>query len=116
MLYINLPHNVISKTDKVCRNAIAGKREGMSTEQLHQKPLVRADRFSATSHATYSTQGTETKNYKKIKQTQLAPTGVSVTLQNTLYTINSITYTVNYTLYTVPHILCTIHYKQYPIY
>jgi hypothetical protein len=34
------------RADKICRNTIAGKREGMPTEQLLQMPAVRTDRFS----------------------------------------------------------------------
>jgi hypothetical protein len=42
-------------TDKVCRNAIAWKREGMSTEQLLHMSAVRTDSFNSTGFDTYNT-------------------------------------------------------------
>ena len=82
-------------TDKVCRNATAGKREGMPTEQLLQMPAVCTDRFSITGFATYSTQWTEIKNYKKTVQTQGVSTGAPTP------------YTIHYTQFScLPNTFC----------
>ena len=55
-------HSLGKKTDKFSRKAAAGKREGMSTEQLLQMPAVRTDCFNITGFVTYSTvQGTVIK-------------------------------------------------------
>jgi hypothetical protein len=54
-------------TDKVCRNAIVGRREGMPIEQLLQMPAVRTDRFSITGFAMYSTLQYTTVQYSTVQ-------------------------------------------------
>jgi len=123
--YLVCCHHLGKRTDKVSRKAAAGKREGMSPEQLLQMPAVRTDSFSITGFVTFTTQGTV---IKQNLQTQVISTGAFLTIHNKKCTIyinhilytahytHSTPYTVHYTLYTVPHTLYTMNYTQYSIY
>ena len=101
-------------TDKFSRKAVAGKREGRSTQQLLQMPAVRTDRFSITGFATFSTQGTAMK--ENIKATESNPSdNYGLVGQYTQYTVQSALYATHNTQY---HIYCTqysIHNTQYHI-
>jgi len=61
-------HHLGKTTDEVSRKAAAGKREGMSTEQLLQMPAVRTDSFNIAGFVTYSTKGTVIKQNLQITE------------------------------------------------